>query len=309
MNMPFASLEELVSAFLFLPAPHYKPSPVLDPLSIFALNNSSSATVADYDLLDTSINEITILDMGIQSIDRLQGRLQGAKEMPRVTSYPMTPKAESFMSLLALDKTVCKSAHPTRLQTRKTVVVSQLEADIIEAIAILQGIEGVTRKDPLSIRLDSASMTALSLFQSISYQNLALFHEVIPGLLWHLLDEDKILLAQHAIRDKQYGDLPKVAQIALMLCQTMQQRPPTIQMEGVITLIQTVLNLHPLRAKALQTAVQLYENILLTDMHIVSHLTTNDAYPQRIISTSTFASSTKLDWPTIGVKEAHALSL
>jgi hypothetical protein len=135
--------------------------------------------------------------------------------------------------------------------------VTHVEADIIETIALLQCASGVSRANPLSIRLDSASMTAISLFQSIFHQNLALIHEVFPGLTGHLHDEKQVLQTQYAL----------------------QVRPQAIQMEGVITLIQTAIKLHPLRAQALQTASQLLSRTQLGDINLVSHLTASHLCP------------------------------
>lgn len=306
MTLPYRSLEEMVSTFLFLPNPYYKASPVLDPLSIFALNNSSSASVADYPLLDESSDEKTILDIAFNSIDRLQGRLLSTQDKPLIVPYSMTPKAKSLLTLLALDNSFDKSQVSTRLTPKKTVVATHADADIIETISLLQGSTGVTREDQLSIRLDSASMTAISLFQSIVHQKLALIHEVIPGLTWHLHDEKQVLQAQYALREKRFEDLPNVVQIALMLCNTLQNRPPAIQMEGVITLVQTVLRLHPLRAQALQTASQLL-NTHLEDIRLVSHLTVSGVHTETITSNSTLSSLHRLDSKRIPVKEAIAL--
>jgi hypothetical protein len=309
MTLAYRSLEELVSRFLFLPTPYYKASPLLDPLSIFALSNSSSATVADYPLLDGSVKEESILDIAFNSIDRLQARLSAAQNITLITHYQMTSQAKSLVSLLSLEDAVDESTSPKRSLPKNAVVVTHVEADIIETIALLQSASGVRRADPLSIRLDSASMTAISLFQSIFHQNLALIHEVIPGLTWHLHDEKQVLQAQYALRDKRFDDLPNVVQIALILCRTLQDRPPAIQMEGVITLVQTVIKLHPLRAQALQTAAQLLSGTQLEDINLVSHLTASHLCPETIISNSTVSSLNRLDYPISHLKEAVALSL
>jgi hypothetical protein len=309
MTITYRSLEELVSRFLFLPAPYYKTSPVLDPLSIFALVNSSSATVANYPLLDGSVAENTILDVAFNSIDRLKGRILAAEDKPLITRYPMTTEAESLVRLLSLENAFNESTLPIRLTPKNTVVVMHTDADVIETIALLRGNHRVQRTDSLSIRLDSASMTAISLFHSVFSQNLALIHEVIPGLMWHLHDEKQVLQAQYALRDKRFDELPNVVHIALMLCQSLQDSPPEIQMEGVITLIKTVIKLHPLREQALKKAAQLLRETHLEDINFVSHLTVGTELPETTIASSTLSSLKRLDCPITLPKEAAALSL